>query len=311
MISENTGKRLTVQQIADEAGYDRSHLHRLFKAEIGMGIHEYIEEVDSRLLICLNVTYERCHKAEKRTNVERVLVISPADSLPLHPPAPAIAPATIAFSPAGRTEELPQLAGDTLPAVQTHRIERLPLDRRRHTCRDGWRRMIPTHVKVQYAGGMGFLSFGAGWDYGRKCQWETDLYLGFLPRSKADKFYVTTTAKQSYIPWSIACGNRFAVEPFYCGMYVNTIIGEKFWVKEPDRYPRKYYTFSTKIHTFLFIGQRLTLYTNRCTRSLLKGVTAYYELSTCDLYLISAVTNKSLDGWDIVGLSFGVKLQLF
>jgi hypothetical protein len=171
--------------------------------------------------------------------------------------------------------------------------------------------MIPTHVKVQYAGGMGFLSFGAGWDYGRKCQWETDLYLGFLPRSKADKFYVTTTAKQSYIPWSIACGNRFAVEPFYCGMYVNTIIGEKFWVKEPDRYPRKYYTFSTKIHTFLFIGQRLTLYTNRCTRSLLKGVTAYYELSTCDLYLISAVTNKSLDGWDIVGLSFGVKLQLF
>ncbi len=94
-------------------------------------------------------------------------------------------------------------------------------------------------------------------------------------------------------------------------MYVNTIIGEKFWVKEPDRYPRKYYTFSTKIHTFLFIGQRLTLYTNRCTRSLLKGVTAYYELSTCDLYLISAVTNKSLDGWDIVGLSFGVKLQLF
>lgn len=213
-----------------------------------------------------------------------------ADSLPLHPPAPAIAPATTAFSPAGRTEELPQLAGDTLPAVRTHRIERLPLDRRRHTCRDGWRRMIPTHVKVQYAGGMGFLSFGAGWDYGRKCQWETDLYLGFLPRSKADKFYVTTTAKQSYIPWSIACGNRFAVEPFYCGMYINTIIGEKFWVKEPDRYPRKYYTFSTKIHTFLFIGQRLTLYTNRCTRSLLKGVTAYYELSTCDLYLISAVT---------------------
>ena len=42
MISENTGKRLTVQQIADEAGYDRSHLHRLFRAEIGMGIHEYI-----------------------------------------------------------------------------------------------------------------------------------------------------------------------------------------------------------------------------------------------------------------------------
>ena len=70
-----------------------------------------------------------------------------ADSLPLHPPAPAIAPATIAFSPAGRTEELPQLAGDTLPAVRTHRIERLPLDRRRHTCRDGRKIFLSFHLR--------------------------------------------------------------------------------------------------------------------------------------------------------------------
>ena len=48
------------------------------------GIHEYIEEVDSHLLLCLNVTYERCYQAAKRTHVERVIVISPADSLPLH-----------------------------------------------------------------------------------------------------------------------------------------------------------------------------------------------------------------------------------
>ena len=48
------------------------------------GIHEYITEVDSRLLICLNVVYDRCVQAAKRTNVERVLVVSPADSLPLH-----------------------------------------------------------------------------------------------------------------------------------------------------------------------------------------------------------------------------------
>ena len=48
------------------------------------GIHDYIEEVDSHLLICLNVVYERCRQAAKRTHVERVLVLSPADSLPIH-----------------------------------------------------------------------------------------------------------------------------------------------------------------------------------------------------------------------------------
>ena len=46
------------------------------------GIRDYIEEVDSHLLICLNVVYERCRQAAKRTHVERVIVLSPADSLP-------------------------------------------------------------------------------------------------------------------------------------------------------------------------------------------------------------------------------------
>lgn len=40
------------------------------------GIREYIEEVDSHLLICLNVVYERCHQAAKRTHVEHVVVLS-------------------------------------------------------------------------------------------------------------------------------------------------------------------------------------------------------------------------------------------
>ena len=47
------------------------------------GIHDYIAEVDSHLLICLNVTYDRCVQAAKRTHVERILVVSPADSLSL------------------------------------------------------------------------------------------------------------------------------------------------------------------------------------------------------------------------------------
>ncbi|MGN0706658.1 MAG: class I adenylate-forming enzyme family protein [Faecalibacterium sp.] len=47
------------------------------------GICAYIQEVRSRLLICLNVVYERCRQAARRTSVEKILVISPADSLPL------------------------------------------------------------------------------------------------------------------------------------------------------------------------------------------------------------------------------------
>ena len=45
------------------------------------GIHEYIQEARSKLLICLNVCYDKCHQALRRTTVEKVLVFSPADSL--------------------------------------------------------------------------------------------------------------------------------------------------------------------------------------------------------------------------------------
>lgn len=210
-----------------------------------------------------------------------------------------------------RSDTIPDLPSAVGPRADTAAHGRRPLDRRMHRQREGWERLIPTHFKWQYAGGMGLMSFGFGWDYGRKCRWETDFFLGFLPKSKSDKFYLTATVKQNYIPWNIAIGDRCSVDPFYCGLYINTIFGRQFWVKQPDRFPKKYYTFSTKIHTFLFVGQRFTINTNLHTKSNLKGVTLFYELSTCDLYLFSAMGNKYLDWKDILGISFGIKLQLF
>ena len=36
--------------------------------------------------------------------------------------------------------------------------------------KSGWNRLIPKYQNVQYAGSMGLLSLGVGWDYGRKKQ---------------------------------------------------------------------------------------------------------------------------------------------
>jgi hypothetical protein len=40
-------------------------------------------------------------------------------------------------------------------------------------------------------------------------------------------------------------------------------------------------------------------------------VTAFYELSSCDLYVVSAVTNRYLKPTDYLRLSFGLKFQIF
>ena len=190
------------------------------------------------------------------------------------------------------------------PAVKERRW-----DKRKHLRYDErWERLKPTHLKWQYAGGMGLNSVGVGWDYGRRCQWETDFQVGFLPAKYAEKFRLTFTVKQNYIPWSICFKEHWMAEPFYCGLYITTIAGDEFWKKEPGRYPNKYYNFSTKLRPYIFVGQRFGFSPRH---DLVRHVSLFYELSTCELYLISKVTNKSLSMRDILRLSFGVKVQLF
>lgn len=183
------------------------------------------------------------------------------------------------------------------------------LDFREHRGYEGWERGIPTHVKAQYAGGMGFMSFGCGWDYGKKCRWETDVLVGFLPKAYSDRTHTTLTIKQNYIPWSIRCCERFAIEPFTTGVYLNLITGEDYWVRESDKYPGdSYYGFTSRLRTHFYVGQRFTYYLKN--DSLLRHITLYYELSANDLDIVAKCGNKSLDLSEIVYFSVGIKFQL-
>lgn len=182
-------------------------------------------------------------------------------------------------------------------------------DNRVHRFRRNWERIIPTHSKIQYAGNMGLLSFGTGWDYGKRNQWETDVLLGFIPKYSSKKAKVTMTLKQNYMPWSINIGKGFSTEPLACGLYVNTVFGNQFWVNEPERYPKGYYGFSSKVRFHVFMGQRLTYDIDPQRRFMAKSVTFFYEISTCDLYVISAVNNSYLRPRDYLSLSFGLKFQ--
>ena len=59
--------------------------------------------------------------------------------------------------------------------------------------KSGWNRLIPKYQNVQYAGSMGMLSLGTGWNYYRN-HWETDVRLGssfFFQQGKSN-FHVET-----------------------------------------------------------------------------------------------------------------------
>ncbi|MEG1937208.1 MAG: hypothetical protein RRZ64_02185 [Rikenellaceae bacterium] len=170
-----------------------------------------------------------------------------------------------------------------------------------------WQRMVPRYVKVQYAGSIGIVSVGTGWNYGHE-HWATDVLLGFVPRYSDTHAMITCTLKQLYIPWNIPLGSKYILSPLTCGIFMNTLLDRDFWVSEPDKYPKGYYGFSTRLRTHIFMGQQFTV--KLPVNKIFKSVAVYYEVSTCDLYLISAVTNKYLKPKDYLSLGFGVKFQI-
>lgn len=174
-----------------------------------------------------------------------------------------------------------------------------------------WENLIPKYFKTQFAGGMGLLSFGTGWEYGKNGQWETDLLLGFIPKHSSKHARATMTLKQNFTPWNLPIKKGFFIEPLSTGIYLNTVFGGEFWSRNPDKYPKGYYWFSTRLRIHAFIGQRFRYNIPERHRHFCSSITAFYELSTCDLYVIQAVRNSYLRPRDFLRLSFGLKFNFF
>jgi len=197
-----------------------------------------------------------------------------------------------------------------------------------------WARLIPNIGCLQYAGDIGLVSAGFGWDYGKNDRWETTIHAGFVPKYNADNWDLTFTLRENFIPWSIGLGPRrwadktgkstsgekldwnrraFAsFDPFYCSFFVNTIFDDEFWVHEPNKYNGgDYYRFSSKVRFHFGIGSRFSLNIPQAQRRRFDKISVYGLLSTYDLAVISAIPNEKITLSDILCLGIGVQYKFF
>jgi hypothetical protein len=171
---------------------------------------------------------------------------------------------------------------------------------------------VPSQLVIQNAGNMGVVSAGVGWNYGKRRYWETQLLLGYIPEHQSNKNKMTITLKENFLPWHIRIGHLCSIEPFEASIYLNTVYGHEFWRSQPSRYPDGYYDFlSTKFRFNAAIGQRVTWQMGSKGRHSGQSVSLFYEISSCDLYIRSKCLDSSVSLSDILGLSVGVKLQMF
>lgn len=232
--------------------------------------------------------------------------------------------ATTAFSQEIATDSTAAGAADSLTTVPTV-ADSLSADtaatpaklsfyeRRTARMRRNWDHLVPSLATVQFAGSIGMFSVGMGWHYGRRDRWETELLVGWMPHDNGSSYHYTLTLKERYVPWRLALSShrRWEVEPLTAGAFVNMIFGEGFWRHAPSKYTKGYYGFNTKLRYNIFLGQRIRYNIPQRRRLLHKSISLYYELSTCDLYLVSAIPNKRVRLGDILSLAIGTRLELF
>ena len=165
----------------------------------------------------------------------------------------------------------------------------------------------PDHIKIQYAGGTGFMAIGAGYS-NKKEKLEGDLYYGYLPKSIGGVRIHSISAKVTWIPIHSVRIRKYQLEPLMTGLVANYSFGKQYFSFDPPNYPYRYYSFPTAIHSALFLGSRIGF--NFPANTVVRRLSLYYEILSYDREIISFVSNtKSLQAGDVITLSLGIRIR--
>ena len=99
-------------------------------------------------------------------------------------------------------------------------------------------KLLPKKVKLQYAGSIGFLSTGIGYETKNK-KWQADLMYGFVPEKYADDPIHSITLKMRFAPIQQNF-DQFQVNWLNMGMFFNYSFGENYFVKQANYYEAGY-----------------------------------------------------------------------
>lgn len=154
------------------------------------------------------------------------------------------------------------------------------------------------YYKTQFAGNLGLLSAGTGWDFPDRKIW-ADVNLGYLPKHVNGVRVFTFSLKPAYKIVERAV--RKTDVGWYLGAGLNYSWGRNIFGSMPDYYPLDYY-WPNAFHLNPFTGVRLSL--NQPGR---KNRTFFYaEVGTVEYEIWFALKNRNVDLTDIFNLGFGI-----
>lgn len=169
-----------------------------------------------------------------------------------------------------------------------------------------WNWLLPDYVKLQYAGGIGFLSVGVGYTFGDH-RIDATFFYGFVPKPlSVDELHslsVQFTAKLIRIHIS----GKYQFLPLNIGWFLHHTFGSEYWINLPSHYPDEYYWWSPGRNAGVFLGSEIKTKW-LASKIPASGLAFYARLGTRGLYVASKVGNSSVRFNEIIELGFGIAL---
>jgi hypothetical protein len=162
-----------------------------------------------------------------------------------------------------------------------------------------WTRLLPHHAKLQFAGGIGFISGGVGYQTQNR-RLNFDAFYGFVPEGVGGIEIHSVTAKLTWTALKRQLSTDIHWQQLTAGLLLNYAFGDQYFFLSPENYPLAYYGIPTAAHLGLFIGTGIQY----------RKIGAYIELGTTDRSLASYIRNvRSLPITDILNIAVGIKLS--
>ena len=169
-----------------------------------------------------------------------------------------------------------------------------------------YKKALPDYVKLQFAGGIGFLSTGVGYTF-LDHRLDISFFYGYVPKyfTYDDLHSISLQLTAKLLRFELS--DNIEILPLNFGWFAHHTFGNEYWIKLPDNYPDEYYWWSPGRNAGIFIGGEIKtkLFATKTPAS---GTAFYARIGSRGLYLTSKFGNSSISLTDIIELGFGVAI---
>lgn len=168
----------------------------------------------------------------------------------------------------------------------------------------GENKYLPDTAVTQFAGWIGFVSAGAGYEFYNDSL-NLEILYGYVPESIGGIDIHMLTGRSVISPLKYSFGSGYTFYPVSFSIFVNYAIGSQYNVTWPAYYPDRYYR-PTALYSGESLGIRIKKYTGD---SLISAIEFYADVVTMTEFLYEYFQNDRVTLAEISSLAFGARIH--